>query len=86
MSAQEDYSFLGELADRLFGDDGDPDKRDKWLSDHMRQLGHRATSVWEDSSDDNDSGGSNVGYFDKGRRTREIGNAKDKKKSNWMYG
>lgn len=87
MGAQEDYMSLSELADRLFGDDGDADKRERWLSDHMRQLGHKATSIWQDADDGDsgDSGGS--GYFGGREKRRISGNSRNsEKKKDWMYG
>lgn len=87
MSAQEDYDFLSALADRLFGEEGDPDKRDKWLGDHMRQLGHKAKSVWEDSEEGESGGNSEGGYFGGGRQVRKIQPRKaSARRSDWMYG
>jgi hypothetical protein len=84
MGAQDDYESLSELADRLFGEDGDPEKRDKWLSDHMRQLGHKARSIWQDADPD-DGGNVSSGYFGSGsREKRKISGKKDRK--DWMYG
>ena len=86
MGAQDDYESLSELADRLFGNDGDPEKRDKWLSDHMRQLGHKAKSIWQDAEPDDEDGNVSSGYFGSSREKRQVRSGRKSKGGDWMYG
>lgn len=55
MAAKEDFDYLVNFANRLFGDD-DKDKKEKYVNEHMKQLGHTPVISWLDSSEENGGG------------------------------
>lgn len=83
--AEEDYSILAALAERLGLDE---DQADGFVSSSMKRLGHKAKLMWEDGEDGgNDDSGD---YFTRKRVTRDSrppSNRENRsRRDGWQYG
>lgn len=86
MGAAEDFEALKALADRLFDDDDDEGK-DSYIGKHMKRLGYKARSMWEDPDDDN-SRDDDDDLFGKRRRERRVERGPSRRRAsgaNWQY-
>ena len=88
MPANDDYSMLSDLAEKLGLDDSESEN---FITSSMRRLGHRASIAWSDNEEQGDKGGGD--FFSKAREKRDVrggrreqeGRGRASGNSGWQY-